>query len=76
MIEQIASLLIYSLLTPCLAMMISIPDEATAMDWLKPALSHIATQTLSMVVEDSHDTAASDVEYDSVIHSSRICQYG
>ena len=42
-------------------------NEATAMDWLKPALSRIATQTPSMVVEDLHDTAASDVEYNSVI---------
>jgi hypothetical protein len=41
--------------------------EATAMDWLKPALSRIATQTPSMVVEELHDTAASDVEYNSVI---------
>ena len=49
-------------------------NEATAMDWLKPALSRIATQTPSMVVEDLHDTAASDVEYDN--DSSRICQYG
>ena len=36
------------------------------MDWLKPALSRIATQTPSVVVEDLHDTAVSDVEYDSV----------
>ena len=37
------------------------------MDWLKSALSRIATQTPSMVVEDLHDTTASDVEYNSVI---------
>jgi hypothetical protein len=42
-------------------------SEATAMDWLRPALSRIATQTPSMVVEELHDTAASDVEYNSVI---------
>ena len=42
-------------------------SEGTAMDWLRPALSRIATQTPSMVVEDSHDTEASDVEYNSVI---------
>jgi phosphatidylinositol 4-kinase len=42
-------------------------SEATAMDWLKPALSRIAVKTPSMVVEDSHDAAASDVEYNSVI---------
>lgn len=42
-------------------------SEATAMDWLRPSLSRIATQTPSMVVEELHDTAASDVEYNSVI---------
>lgn len=41
--------------------------EATAMDWLRPALSRIATKTPSMVVEESHDAAASDVEYSPVI---------
>jgi phosphatidylinositol 4-kinase len=42
-------------------------SEATAMDWLRPALSRIATKTPSMVVEETHDAAASDVEYNSVI---------
>ncbi|KAF8969865.1 hypothetical protein BDZ97DRAFT_1937223 [Flammula alnicola] len=42
-------------------------NEATAMDWLKPALSRIAVKTPSMVVEESHDAVASDVEYNSVI---------
>src|SRR5258708_30453978 len=42
-------------------------SEATAMDWLKPALTRIAVKTPSMVVEESHDAAASDVEYNSVI---------
>lgn len=42
-------------------------DEATAMDWLKPALARIAVKTPSMVVEESHDAVASDVEYNSVI---------
>ncbi|KAF9475060.1 hypothetical protein BDN70DRAFT_996680 [Pholiota conissans] len=41
--------------------------EATAMDWLKPALSRIAIKTPSMVMEESHDAVASDVEYNSVI---------
>ncbi|KAF5380919.1 hypothetical protein D9615_004166 [Tricholomella constricta] len=41
--------------------------EETAMDWLKPALSHIAAKTPSMVLEESHDSVASDVEYNSVI---------
>ncbi|KAG6828586.1 hypothetical protein H0H92_007376 [Tricholoma furcatifolium] len=38
-----------------------------AMDWLKPALSHIAIKTPSMVLEESHDSVTSDVEYNSVI---------
>ena len=42
-------------------------DEVTAMDWLKPALARIAIQSPSMVVEESHDAVASDVEYNSVI---------
>lgn len=41
--------------------------EATAMDWLKPALSRIAVKTPSMVLEESPDAVASDVEYNSVI---------
>lgn len=41
--------------------------EATAMDWLKPALARIALNTPSMVVEEAHDAVASDVEYNSVI---------
>ncbi|TFK42384.1 hypothetical protein BDQ12DRAFT_676115 [Crucibulum laeve] len=41
--------------------------DATAMDWLKPALSRVATKTPPMVVEESHDAIASDVEYNSVI---------
>lgn len=51
--------------------------EETAMDWLKPALSHIAAKTPSMVLEDSHDSVVSEVEYNSVIrqeyaHTARI----
>lgn len=42
-------------------------DEASAMDWLKPALARIAVNTPPMVVEESHDAVASDVEYNSVI---------
>ncbi|GLB34718.1 putative PI3 PI4-kinase family protein [Lyophyllum shimeji] len=41
--------------------------EGTAMGWLKPALSHIAVKTPSLVLEESHDSVASDVEYNSVI---------
>lgn len=42
-------------------------SEATALDWLKPALGRISLKTPSMVVEESHDAVASDVEYNSVI---------
>ncbi|KAG6889834.1 hypothetical protein C0995_014311 [Termitomyces sp. Mi166 len=43
-------------------------DKAdNAMNWLKPALSHIAIKTPSMVLEEPHDSVASDVEYNSVI---------
>ena len=51
-------------------------SEATAMDWLRPALSRIATQTPSMVVEELHDTAVNDVEYNSVIrqeYANTVC---
>ncbi|KAE9409758.1 hypothetical protein BT96DRAFT_962286 [Gymnopus androsaceus JB14] len=41
--------------------------EATAMEWQKPALARIATKTPAMVLEESHDSVASDVEYNSVI---------
>ncbi|KAG6868817.1 hypothetical protein C0993_009699 [Termitomyces sp. T159_Od127] len=43
-------------------------DKAdNAMNWLKPALSRIAMKTPSMVLEERHDSVASDVEYNSVI---------
>ncbi|KAK7467455.1 Phosphatidylinositol 4-kinase stt4 [Stygiomarasmius scandens] len=41
--------------------------EATAMEWQKPALARIAAKTPAMVLEESHDSVASDVEYNSVI---------
>lgn len=41
--------------------------EETAMDWLKPALARISLKTPFLVVEESHDSAASEVEYNSVI---------
>jgi phosphatidylinositol 4-kinase len=41
--------------------------EETAMDWLKPSLAHIAAKTPSTVLEESHDSASSDVEYNPVI---------
>ncbi|EFI28353.1 atypical/PIKK/PI4K protein kinase [Coprinopsis cinerea okayama7 len=42
-------------------------QESTALDWLRPALARIALKTPSMVVEESLDAIASDVEYNSVI---------
>ncbi|TFK76247.1 atypical/PIKK/PI4K protein kinase [Pluteus cervinus] len=53
----------------CILFHFTIPEEheKTAMDWLKPALSRIARKTPAMVVEEAHDSIASDVEYNSVI---------
>ncbi|KAJ7217187.1 hypothetical protein GGX14DRAFT_440647 [Mycena pura] len=42
-------------------------DEEWAMEWQKPALCRIAAKTPATVVEESHDTVASNVEYNSVI---------
>ncbi|KAF9526949.1 hypothetical protein CPB83DRAFT_856867 [Crepidotus variabilis] len=42
-------------------------SDATAMDWLRSALARIAGKTPSIVVEESRDAVASDVEYNSVI---------
>lgn len=42
-------------------------SEATALDWLKPALARVAVKTPSMVDEGSHDAVASVVEYNSVL---------
>lgn len=43
-------------------------DKAdNAMNWLKPALSRISMKTPSVVLEERHDSVASDVEYNSVI---------
>jgi phosphatidylinositol 4-kinase len=41
--------------------------DATAMDWLRPALTRIAAKTPGMVVEETHDAFASDIEYNTVI---------
>ncbi|KAM6500354.1 hypothetical protein JOM56_003368 [Amanita muscaria] len=38
-----------------------------AMEWLRPALGRIACKTPTMVVEESHEVVASDVEFNSVI---------
>ena len=37
------------------------------MDWLQPALARIALKTPSIVIEESLDAMASDVEYNSII---------
>ncbi|KAL1668533.1 hypothetical protein GGF50DRAFT_96468 [Schizophyllum commune] len=42
-------------------------DDNTAMQWLRPALARIAAKTPALVIEESHDSVASDVEYNSVI---------
>lgn len=42
-------------------------DEDSAMEWQKPALCRIAAKTPSTVMEESHDSVASNVEYNSVI---------
>lgn len=42
-------------------------SEATALDWVKPALARVAAKTPSMVDEGSHDAVASVIEYNSVI---------
>ncbi|KAJ7047187.1 hypothetical protein C8F04DRAFT_987659 [Mycena alexandri] len=42
-------------------------DEDSAMEWQKPALCRIAGKTPSTVLEESHDSIASNVEYNSVI---------
>ncbi|KAJ6490589.1 hypothetical protein C8R47DRAFT_1122870 [Mycena vitilis] len=42
-------------------------DEESAMEWQKPALFRIAAKTPSTVLEESQDSVASYVEYNSVI---------
>src|SRR5437868_4949344 len=42
-------------------------NEDSAMQRQKPALARIAAKTPAMVLEESQDTAASDVEYNAVI---------
>jgi phosphatidylinositol 4-kinase A len=53
----------------CVLFHFTIDDEkeGTAMEWQKPALTRIAAKTPAMVLEESHDSVASDVEYNSVI---------
>ncbi|KAF7295444.1 hypothetical protein MIND_01084200 [Mycena indigotica] len=42
-------------------------EEDSAMEWQRPALSRIAAKTPATVLEESHDSVASVVEYNSVI---------
>ena len=56
--------------------------EETALDWLKPALARIAFKSPSVVLEESRDLNASDVEYNSVIRqeyahtvSNMLCEF-
>lgn len=41
--------------------------DETAMDWQKPALARIAVKTPFIVLEEAHDSLASDLEYNAVI---------
>ena len=41
--------------------------DVNAMGWKRPAMARIAAKTPAMVVEESQDAVASDVEYNSVI---------
>ncbi|KAK2466763.1 hypothetical protein APHAL10511_001021 [Amanita phalloides] len=43
-----------------------------AMEWLKPALSRIACKTPSLVIEESHELVASDVEFNFVIRQEYV----
>jgi phosphatidylinositol 4-kinase len=42
-------------------------EEGTAMEWQKPALARIAAKTPPMILEEAHDSIASDLEYNSVV---------
>ncbi|KAJ6591860.1 1,3-beta-glucan synthase component-domain-containing protein [Mycena vulgaris] len=51
----------------CILFGFTSPDEDSAMEWQKPALCRIAIKTPSTVLEESHDSVASNVEYNSVV---------
>lgn len=51
-------------------------NDASAMEWQKPALARIAAKTPSMVLEESQDSVASDVEYNSVIRQEYASTVG
>jgi phosphatidylinositol 4-kinase A len=42
-------------------------NEGSAMEWQRPVLQHIAAKTPALVIEESHDSIANDVEYNTVI---------
>ncbi|KAG9226590.1 hypothetical protein CCMSSC00406_0006185 [Pleurotus cornucopiae] len=46
--------------------------DVTAMDWQKTTLSRIAAKTPNVVLEESSDAAASDLEYNSVLRQDYV----
>lgn len=42
-------------------------SEGTAMEWQRPALTRIAIKTPPIVLDETHDTIVSDLEYNPVI---------
>lgn len=53
-------------------------EEDSAMEWQKPALCRIAAKTPSTVLEESHDSVASNVEYNSAIrqdYAHTVCLF-
>ncbi|KAJ7286212.1 hypothetical protein C8J57DRAFT_1496884 [Mycena rebaudengoi] len=45
----------------------SVDEDESAMEWQKPALCRIAAKTPATVLEESHESVANNVEYNSVI---------
>jgi phosphatidylinositol 4-kinase len=41
--------------------------QETAMEWQQPALARIAAKTPPMILEEAHESIASELEYNSVI---------
>jgi phosphatidylinositol 4-kinase A len=51
--------------------------DNSAMNWLKPALSHIALKTPPIILEEAPDAVTSDVEYNSAIrqeYAHTVCR--
>jgi phosphatidylinositol 4-kinase A len=46
--------------------------EDSRMEWQRPALIRIAAKTPALIIEESHDIVASDVEYNSVIRQEYV----